>query len=271
MPELPEVQTTVSGLQQYIEGETIKTVIFHRDNIRYPLEKSWLAAMQQRRIVSIKRRAKLIIMQLDSGYLLWHLGMTGSLRISSKDEAKRQHDHVELCLTNGKIVRFHDPRRFGYLKWFADEAALQASIAHYGVEPLAENFNGQYLWERSRGKKQAVKNVIMNQEIVVGVGNIYACEALFLAGIRPQSPCGKISLKRYQVLAAEIKTVLKKAIEQGGTTISDFENADAKPGYFQQSLLVYGRTAKPCHHCKQAIKTVKLGGRNSFYCSRCQK
>lgn len=271
MPELPEVQTTVSGLKHYVEGKRIETAVFHRKNIRYPLDTTWLAAMKSRKIVAVKRRAKLIIMQLDSGCLLWHLGMTGSLRISPKDEPKRLHDHVELHLADGHILRFHDPRRFGYLKWFADESTLLQSVAHYGIEPLSDDFDEQYLWQRSRGKKQAVKNFIMNQEIVVGVGNIYACEALFLAGIRPQTACGKISRPRYHNVVKHIKNVLKKAIAQGGTTISDFENADAKPGYFQQELLVYGRANKPCPRCDTAIKTIKLGGRNSFYCPRCQK
>ncbi len=271
MPELPEVETTVIGLRHYVEKATITDSLFHRDNIRYPLDKAWIQKMNGQKIIRVYRRAKIIVMQLENGYLLWHLGMTGSLRVSQKDELKRQHDHVECQLDNGRVLRFHDPRRFGYLKWFADEQSMQSSIAHYGIEPLSNEFNADYLYQVSRNKKQPIKNLIMNQEIVVGVGNIYACEALFSAGIRPQMPCGKITKKRCHELVKQIKLILEKAIEQGGTTISDFENADAKPGYFQQSLSVYGRTDSLCLQCETPIKAIKLGGRNSFYCPNCQK
>lgn len=271
MPELPEVQTTVSGLQRYAQSQTITHVTFNRENIRYPLDTAWIAHIEKQSIIRISRRAKLIVMQLSKGYLLWHLGMTGSLRVSDNGEVRRLHDHIEMTLSGGNILRFHDPRRFGYLKWFANQAALRDSIAHYGVEPLSDDFSGKWLYHYSRGKKQAVKNVIMNQAVVVGVGNIYACEALFLSGIRPQTPCGRISQARYDRLVAAIKKVLQRAIALGGTTLRDFENADAKPGYFQQSLLVYGREGEPCRQCQSLITAVKLGGRNSFYCPKCQR
>ncbi len=271
MPELPEVETTVVGLRHYVEKATITDSLFHRDKIRYPLDKAWIKKITGQKIVRVYRRAKIIVMQLENGYLLWHLGMTGSLRVSQPNEEKRQHDHVECQLDNGRILRFHDPRRFGYLKWFADETSMQASIAHYGIEPLSDAFSAEYLYKISRNKTQPIKNLIMNQEIVVGVGNIYACEALYSAEIRPQTSSGKISKPRYQRLVQAIKRILQKAIAQGGTTISDFENAEAKPGYFQQSLSVYGKTDSPCVQCKTPIKTIKLGGRNSFYCPSCQK
>ncbi len=271
MPELPEVETTVLGLRRYVAGQQIVNTTFHRDNIRYPLHSAWIEQINGQSIVRIYRRAKLIVMQLNSGYLLWHLGMTGSLRVSQKEEPKRRHDHIECQLHNGRILRFHDPRRFGYLKYFADEAAMQDSIAHYGVEPLSDDFHADYLYHISRNKKQPIKNLIMNQAIVVGVGNIYACEALFLAAIRPQKACGKISKIRYQRLVAGIQSTLKQSIAQGGTTISDFENAEAEPGYFQQSLAVYGRSGKPCRQCRTTIKSIRLSGRNSFYCPCCQR
>ena len=270
MPELPEVQTTVSGLKSQVEGLRIASVIFHRENIRYQLDRAWVNKINNQLIQCIYRRAKLIVMELESGVLLWHLGMTGSLRISQKNESLRKHDHVECILDNNKILRFHDPRRFGYLKWFPSRFDTLQSISHYGIEPLSEYFNATYLWRQSRNKKQSVKNFIMNQSIVVGIGNIYACEALFLAGIRPQLNSGKLSKARYQCLVEKIQSVLKSAIEQGGTTISDFENVNAKPGYFQQSLAVYGREGEFCIGCKTVIKAVKLGGRNSFYCPNCQ-
>lgn len=271
MPELPEVQTIVSGLKQLVSGKRIQTVSFHRENIRFPLLKIWEKHIEGQSIRKIQRRAKLIVMTLDRGYLLWHMGMTGSLRLCRLDEPMRQHDHIELVLDDGRILRYHDPRRFGYLKYFEDEKALLDSFAHYGVEPLSNHFNGQYLWHLSRGVKQPIKNFIMNQKIVVGVGNIYACEALFIATIHPKVAAGNIAKQRYQALARSIKTVLQTAIEQGGTTLKDFENAEAKPGYFQQVLQVYGRKDLPCLTCQRKIKTIKLGGRNSFYCPNCQR
>lgn len=271
MPELPEVETTVNGLKSYTEKQIIKKVIFHRDNIRYPLDKAWINSIEQRQINDITRRAKIIIMTLDCGCILWHLGMTGSMRISRNNEKLRKHDHIELFLDNEHILRFHDPRRFGSMQYFPNADLAAESYAHYGPEPLSDDFNEDYLWYLSRQKKAPVKNWIMNQEIVVGVGNIYACEALFMAQIRPQTPCGKISKARYQRLVKSIKQVLEKAIAQGGTTLKDFENAEAKPGYFQQSLSVYGRDKLPCPICKTSIKSIKLGGRNSFYCPQCQR
>lgn len=271
MPELPEVETTVQGLKRLIEKQTIESAQFHREAIRYSLDNTWLAAMSQQPIEHISRRAKLIIMRLGRGVLLWHLGMTGSLRVCASDELRRQHDHVELSLSSGKILRFHDPRRFGYLKWFDHDKTLQQHIAHYGIEPLTDTFNADYLYRLSRHKIQSVKNFIMNQTIVVGVGNIYACEALFMAKIRPQTPCGRIGKIRYQRLVEALKSVLTQAIAQGGTTLKDFENADAKPGYFKQALAVYGRQHQPCFYCGRPIKNIRLGGRSSFYCASCQR
>lgn len=271
MPELPEVETTVQGLTRYLKGKSIQKVAFHRLTIRYPLPVEWIEKIEQQSIHTIKRRAKLIIMQLDNAYLAWHLGMTGSLRVSKEGEDKRKHDHIEFTLNNGTILRFHDPRRFGYLSYFQGKEALYKSLTHYGPEPLSKEFTGDYLWQLSRHKKQAIKNFIMDQSVVVGVGNIYACEALFAAGIRPQQPAGKISLINYKRLVEQIKKVLTLAIAQGGTTLKDFENADAKPGYFQQSLQVYGREKKPCYTCHTAIRNNKIGGRSSFYCPTCQQ
>lgn len=270
MPELPEVETTVNGLKNHILNQRIKNVIFHRKNIRYPLEPTWVTLIKHRQITAISRRAKLIIMSLDKGCLLWHLGMTGSLRMSQDNETKRKHDHIEFYLANQRILRFHDPRRFGYMQHYPDEDTAAKQYAHYGPEPLSNVFNADYLWQLSRQKKTTIKNLIMNQEVVVGVGNIYACEALFMANIRPQTASGKISKARYQRLVEAIQEVLKKSIQQGGTTLKDFENAEAKPGYFQQSLSVYGRYTLPCLICKTEIKSIKLGGRNSFYCPQCQ-
>ncbi len=274
MPELPEVQTTVDGLSKYILGETVKQAKFYRENIRYPLQNSWLDEIKGKKIIKITRRAKLIIMQLSSKnetvFLLWQLGMSGSMRVSSLDESLRKHDHIEFIFQD-KAMRYHDPRRFGSMRLFQTIKELQEVIKHYGLEPLAKEFTAKYLLEKSKKRKVAIKNFIMNQEIVVGVGNIYACEALFVSKTNPLKSVNKITKKEYEILVKAIKNILKQAIKQGGTTLKDFENADAKPGYFQQQLQVYGRNKQLCNICETEIEAVVIGGRNSFYCPKCQK
>ncbi|MPV86477.1 bifunctional DNA-formamidopyrimidine glycosylase/DNA-(apurinic or apyrimidinic site) lyase [Ostreibacterium oceani] len=299
MPELPEVQTTVSGIAPYLVGQTVHELTFFRENLRYPLDTNWINKVSDKTIVSVYRRAKLIVMQLqngvgdgsdnaednaddnaddNAGYLVWHLGMSGSLRIVDGTTPKKKHDHVALVVSRSAdsnpnqstVIRFHDPRRFGYLKYYDTAAAFYADIAHWGVEPLDDVFDGAYLYAKTRQKKQSIKNTIMDQSIVVGVGNIYACEALFMAGIAPHRGANRISLVRYERLAQTIKAVLLAAIEQGGTTLRDFVNAEANPGYFQQKLLVYGRHHQRCHVCHSLILSRQLGGRNSFYCPVCQ-
>ncbi len=271
MPELPEVQTTVDGLSKYSINKKIINAKFYRDKIRYPLNSNWQSDITSQHIINIYRRAKLIVMQLDDCYLLWHLGMSASMRICPSNEELRKHDHIELFLDNDTSIRFHDPRRFGYMKLFANLAELKQSISHYGIEPLSDDFTGDYLHSLSRKKTGAIKNFIMNQENVVGVGNIYACESLFIAKINPKKPAKSLTKKQAKSLVKNIKDILKKSIAAGGTTLKDFENADAKPGYFQQTLMVYNQLDKPCIFCKTAISQQKIAGRNTFYCKKCQK
>ena len=199
-----------------------------------------------------------------------HLGMSGNLRIVDKKIKPEKHDHLDILFASGKVLRFHDPRRFGSIIWTKRDPLQHKLIKHLGPEPLNSDFNGEWLYRRSRKRTQAIKNFIMDSHNVVGVGNIYASESLFLAGINPKRKAGKASLERYERLATAIKKILKQSIKQGGTTLRDFVNGDGKPGYFQQQLNVYGRAGQPCKKCKSTIKEIKLGQRSSFYCPNCQ-
>ena len=199
-----------------------------------------------------------------------HLGMSGSLRIVRKDIKPEKHDHIDILFESGNILRFHDPRRFGSFLWTMKDPLQHKLINHLGPEPLSEDFNGEGLYTRSRKRTQAIKNFIMDSHNVVGVGNIYASESLFLASINPKRRAGNVSLQRYEDLASAIKKILKQSIKQGGTTLRDFVNGDGKPGYYQQQLNVYGRTGQPCKQCNSTIKEIKLGQRSSFYCTVCQ-
>ena len=205
---------------------------------------------------------------MDHGSILVHLGMSGSLRIVNGATAWRKHDHIEMQMSNGHVLRFHDPRRFGCWLWSADE---HSQLSKLGPEPLSDDFNGDLLYQLSRSRKMAVKPFIMDSSVVVGVGNIYAAESLFRSGIRPDRAASRISIKRYQVLAENIKEILATAIQQGGTTLRDFVNSDGEPGYFQQSLDVYGRGGEPCKVCQRTLKEIRLGQRSSVFCSNCQR
>ena len=211
--------------------------------------------------------AKYIVLQLESGSMLIHLGMSGSLRIAEPSETWRKHDHIEMQLSNGRALRYHDPRRFGCWLWSAED---HHQLEKLGPEPLSNDFDGDGLFQASRNRKLAVKPFIMTNAVVVGVGNIYATEALFRSGIRPNRAANKISKQRYQILSGNIKEILAEAIKQGGTTLRDFVNSDGQPGYFQQSLDVYGRGGEPCKKCGTTLKELKLGQRSSVYCPSCQ-
>ena len=268
MPELPEVETTLNGIKPWVLGQQIIALIVHQPSLRWPVTNGISALVRGQTIVSLQRRAKYIILQLETGSMLIHLGMSGSLRLVDPETPRRKHDHIELQLANGSVLRYHDPRRFGsWLYSCGDHEQLR----HLGPEPLSENFDGARLWASAKGRKMAVKPFIMDNKIVVGVGNIYASEALFRAGIRSARAAGRISLQRYQRLAEHIKVVLAAAIEQGGTTLRDFVNSSGEPGYFQQTLDVYGRGGEPCHACSSSLKEVRLGQRSSVFCPNCQR
>ena len=268
MPELPEVETTLRGIEPFVGQQRISQLTVKQASLRWPVTDGMESMVGGQQIRSLSRRAKYLIFDLERGSILVHLGMSGSLRIVDPSESWRKHDHIEMRLMNGYALRYHDPRRFGCWLWSANE---HSQLANLGPEPLCDEFDGDLLYKTSRNRKVSVKPFIMNNAVVVGVGNIYASEALFRSGIRPDRPACSISKQRYQRLADHIKEVLTAAIHQGGTTLRDFVNSEGQPGYFQQSLDVYGRAGQPCNVCKQPLKELKLGQRSSVFCSNCQR
>ncbi|KZY29108.1 MULTISPECIES: bifunctional DNA-formamidopyrimidine glycosylase/DNA-(apurinic or apyrimidinic site) lyase [unclassified Oleiphilus] len=269
MPELPEVETSRRGIEPYIKGHKILSIKIYQQALRWPVSNE-LYEMTNQPVSDVLRRGKYIIICVPDGSILLHLGMSGSLRIVDERTPRIKHDHVEFHLSCGKILRFNDPRRFGSILWSSNWQA-HPLIASLGLEPLNEEFDGAYLHQAAKKRKQAVKQFLMNSKLVVGVGNIYANEALFKAGISPIRSASQISLKRYNLLADTIKEVLRKSIKQGGTTLKDFVGSDGKPGYFKQELNVYGRGGEACVECGQALKEIRQGNRATVYCSQCQK
>ena len=271
MPELPEVETTRRGIQPHIEGHRIQEVVVRESRLRWPIPENLNQTLKGKPIIAVKRRAKYLLLDLGDGHLIVHLGMSGSLRIINIADVPKKHDHVDIILDDGVCLRYHDPRRFGAILWTTAPIYEHSLLNPLGPEPLETEFTSQRLFQMSRGRSQPVKTFIMDNQTVVGVGNIYASEALFKAGIRPDRPCGKISKTRYERLTECIKETLARAIEQGGTTLRDFVGGDGKPGYFKQELAVYGRAGQSCITCSSPIKEVKLGNRNTFFCSKCQR
>lgn len=275
MPELPEVETTRRGLLPHVEGQRVAHVRLRRPDLRWPIPREVEALLPEQRIDAIRRRAKYLLLDTTAGSALLHLGMSGSLRVLPEDTPVRAHDHVDIALVGedgkpGRVLRFNDPRRFGCLLWQAP-GETHPLLAGLGPEPLSEAFDGNYLFERSRGRKAPVKAFLMDQSVVVGVGNIYAAEALFTAGISPLRPAGKVSRERYAALAEAVKAILAHAIARGGTTLRDFISPDGAPGYFEQELLAYGRGGQPCPRCGRALKQASIGQRATVWCGHCQK
>lgn len=275
MPELPEVETTRRGIAPHLIGRRVAGVTLRRADLRWPIPREITELLPGQRIDEVERRAKYLLLHTHAGSALLHLGMTGVLRVLPPDAPIGVHDHVDIRLEplqgeRARILRFTDPRRFGCLLWQAPGTTHEL-LADLGPEPLTDAFDGDLLWHRSRGRKAAVKLFLMDNAIVVGVGNIYASEALFAAGIDPRRPAGAISRARYQRLAAEVKRILAWAIERGGTTLRDFLNPDGAPGYFFRELFVYGREGEPCRVCGTAIRQQVLGQRSTFWCPHCQK
>ena len=270
MPELPEVETTRKGIKPYIQDQRVTKLIIRQPKLRWPIPLS-LHDMQGHKIRSVKRRGKYLLLETDQGTALLHLGMSGSLRVVDADSAHEKHDHVDIVFANNKAIRLRDPRRFGALLWTVDDPLQHKLIRSLGPEPLSDAFNADYLFKQSRGRTVSIKQFIMNGHMVVGVGNIYACESLFKSGISPKRSAGKVSKKRYETLVLMIKEVLADAIEQGGTTLKDFVQAEGKPGYFQQQLNVYGRMDDDCLVCGSTIKKITQGQRSTFYCGTCQR
>ncbi|WP_299316598.1 bifunctional DNA-formamidopyrimidine glycosylase/DNA-(apurinic or apyrimidinic site) lyase [uncultured Halomonas sp.] len=280
MPELPEVETTRRGIAPYLEGRVISEVIVRQPRLRVPVPGDLVERLVGARIGELARRAKYLLVPLaggDSvcgnladGTLLWHLGMSGSLRIARLGELPKKHDHIDLVLEDGAILRYHDPRRFGFVDWLAGSPEQDSRLARLGPEPLSDAFDGERLFALSRSRRVAVKPFLMDNAVVVGVGNIYASEALFMAGIDPRRAAGRISRERYDRLAAAAREVLAAAITQGGTTLRDFVSGTGEPGYFKQRLNVYGRNGQPCRQCGAELRLVTLGQRASVYCPHCQ-
>lgn len=270
MPELPEVETTLRGIEPTLRGRRIDAVNVRNRALRWPVPAE-IARAEGQRVLSCRRRAKYLLVELECGGLLMHLGMSGSLRVCDAAAAPRKHDHFDLVLDSGHCIRFNDPRRFGALLWWESSPDEHVLLRDLGPEPLSDAFTGAHLWRLSRGRRGAVKTFIMDGHVVVGVGNIYASEALYMAGIHPTRPAGRISAARYDALAAAIRDVLERAIRHGGTTLRDFVNSQGNPGYFAQELLVYEREGNPCFQCGAPIRRRVIGQRSSYFCVRCQR
>lgn len=269
MPELPEVETTRRGIAPHIVGRKVDRVVLRRADLRWPIPTAVAALLPGQRIDAVERRAKYLLMQSQAGTAIVHLGMTGVLRVLPDDTPPGKHDHVDIVLDSGDMLRFTDPRRFGSLLWQGPFETHEL-LKNLGPEPLTDDFDGDTLWNASRSRSAAVKTLLMDNAVVVGVGNIYASEALFAAKIDPRRKAGTISRARYARLATEVKRILAYAIERGGTTLRDFLAPDGAPGYFFQELFVYGREGEPCKVCGARIQNVTLGQRSTFYCPRCQ-
>lgn len=271
MPELPEVETTIQGIKPLILNQCITHVDVRHPRLRWPIPDQIINDLIGQTVHEINRRSKYILLKCDTGTIILHLGMSGSLRILSELIPAGKHDHVDIHFANHCYLRFTDPRRFGALLWTDEDPETHPLIKHIGPEPLANNFNADYLWQRARKRSAPVKSFIMDGRIVAGVGNIYATEALFMAGIHPKKAAGKVSRAAYEKLVAAIQDVLKMAIKKGGTTLKDFRKSDGSAGYFQIELKAYGHSGEPCVRCQTPLKSIRIGQRSTVYCGECQR
>ena len=280
MPELPEVETARRGLEPHLVGRTVHDVEVRERRLRYPVPAKLGEKIKRRRLQNITRRGKYLLFHFANGVLIAHLGMSGSLRVVSGRLPPDKHEHLDIVFSGDKCLRYRDVRKFGLFLWSEShvkgghvkgDVMAHRLLANLGVEPLSPEFDGAYLHKAAQGRQTPVKNLIMNSRVVVGVGNIYASEALFLAKINPARSAGRIGRQRYDVLAGAIGEVLRKAIKKGGTTLRDFVREDGEPGYFSLSLNVYGREGEACVNCARPIKRRTLGQRSSFYCAYCQR
>lgn len=271
MPELPEVETTLRGLEPYLEGQLIKGVVIRNAGLRWPIPAHLSKTVAGLQIASLRRRAKYILLDCGAGHLLLHLGMSGSLRIHTRATPAHKHDHFDLVLVNGNVMRLTDPRRFGAVLWVEGDPLEHKLLCDLGIEPLEKAFDGEWLFRATRKRKAAIKLVLMDAHTVVGVGNIYANEALFHAGIRPTRSAMRLTRAQCELLVKCIKDTLKKSIKAGGSTLRDFVGSGGEPGYFQQDYFVYGRDGGACRRCDRAIRLLRQGQRSTFYCPACQK
>lgn len=273
MPELPEVETTRAGIAPHIAGKVVGKLRVHNASLRWPVPADLPLLTEGFVLRAVERRAKYLLLKFDHGCLLVHLGMSGSLRVVVDNAPRLKHDHVELEMTDGTRLRYCDPRRFGAWLWHdfsQGELASHSLLAELGPEPLSRAFNARYLKERIARRQQAVKLALMDNHVVVGVGNIYANESLFLSGVRPTRPAASLTETECELLVAQVKKVLSRSIKQGGTTLRDFVGGDGKPGYFAQKLYVYGREGEACKQCGHSLEGLRLGQRATVYCPICQ-
>jgi formamidopyrimidine-DNA glycosylase len=287
MPELPEVETTRRGLDKPLRGRVVQRVIVRQPRLRWPVPRALARQLPGARIDAVERRAKYLLLRTTAapdilspaalahpcashGTVIIHLGMSGSLRVVPSDTPPEKHDHVDIVLDNGRCLRLRDPRRFGAVLWTRDDPMRHPLLRQLGPEPLGPDFHGDYLWDITRRRRANLRDLLLNTRVVSGVGNIYASEALFRARLRPTRPAGRLARAECEQLVRAVRQTLTRAIRAGGTTLRDFRNADGRPGYFQQTLAVYGRAGKPCRRCKTTVKAVWLGGRRAFYCQKCQ-
>jgi formamidopyrimidine-DNA glycosylase len=270
MPELPEVEIICMGLQSILQ-KSIKDIIVRNSSLRWPVPSHLKKTLLKEKVLNIKRRAKYILMQFENGYLMIHLGMTGRLEILREDISPNKHDHVDIRFHNTKnILRYTDPRRFGSIHWIDREINQHFLISKLGPEPLEKAFTEKYLFLKLQNKKTTIKNIIMDSHIVVGVGNIYASESLFKAGVLPSRIANDVTLSECRKIVKYIKEILNKAIELGGSSLRNFYNVNGQSGYFQQTYAVYGRKGKACHKCKSTIESIIIAQRSSFFCPKCQ-
>lgn len=270
MPELPEVETVRRGIEPHVKGRYVKAVRVSEHSLRWPVSDDLAQSLTGRKFEHIDRRAKYLLFRTAGGSMMMHLGMSGSLRVVPQGLAPGAHDHVEIDLDSGQMLRYTDPRRFGSIFWLAADSPVHWLLDGLGPEPLSDDFSGDYLFHASRGRKVAIKGLLMNSKVVVGIGNIYANESLFMAGIRPDRLAGTISRVRYERLVTVAKLVLTNAIQAGGTTLRDFVREDGSPGYFRQALSVYGRGGEPCTACGKPLTETRLGQRTTVFCRHCQ-
>lgn len=271
MPELPEVETTARGIAPHLTGRWIRRLAVHDRRLRWPVAANLPRWAKDQQITGVRRRAKYIVIDLTRGWLLTHLGMSGSMLILPASTARETHDHYDVILDSGWTLRFNDPRRFGSLHHGSGDVGIHPLLRDLGPEPLDRSFDADYLHFMTRGKRVAIKVAIMNSHLVVGVGNIYASEALFRAGILPTRPADSLEHAECKVLVDAIKSVLRMAIEHGGTTLRDYVGAGGEPGYFRQELFVYERKGEPCRQCGKPVRHRVQGQRSTYYCTGCQR
>lgn len=271
MPELPEVEVVCRGIKPHLVKKRVTSVMIRNPSLRWPIPNNLKKILAGLEICKVTRRGKYLLFDCGIGTLILHLGMSGTLLILPNNVPPQKHDHFELILENGLILRLNDPRRFGAVLWTTNDVMCHPLLMHLGPEPFSAAFCKDFLYEKTRGRKTSIKEILMNGHIVAGIGNIYASEALFHAGINPRIVAGRISMGRYDKLVCAVKKTLKCAISAGGSSLRNFVNSDSKPGFFQQQYWVYKRNGKPCRKCRSIIKQIKQGQRSSFYCKNCQK